>query len=148
MATISRSRAESLSRGTLSKLTGCNIETIRYYEQIGLIPAPPRSNGGHRQYGDEHLRRLTFIRRSRELGFSLRDVRELLELVDGGETSCAEVMARTLRQAQDIRQKVADLKKIARVLETMAARCDDGTVPACPVIEALFNEPGTTASPR
>ena len=148
MATITRPRAAPFSRGMLSKLTGCNIETIRYYEQIGLIPAPPRSNGGHRLYGEEHRRRLTFVRRSRELGFSLRDVRELLELVDGGETSCAEVLARTLKHAEDIRQKIVDLRKIEHVLESMAARCEDGTVPACPVIEALFNEPGATARRR
>ena len=70
--------------GVLSKGTGCNIETIRYYEHIGLLPEPPRSQGGHRLYEEDHLGRLTFIRRSRELGFTLDEVRGLLRLVDGG----------------------------------------------------------------
>ena len=138
MAAITIPRAAPVTRGTLSKRTGCNIETIRYYEQIGLIPAPPRSNGGHRLYGEEHLRRLTFIRRARELGFSLKEVRGLLGLVDGGAYSCAEVKAITLEHASDIHQKIIDLRKIERVLETMAAQCDEGEVPACPVIDALY----------
>ncbi len=140
MAAITIPRAAPVTRGTLSKRTGCNIETIRYYEQIGLIPAPPRSDGGHRLYGEEHLRRLIFIRRARELGFSLNEVRGLLGLVDGGENSCAEVKALTLEHASDIHQKIVDLRKIERVLETMAAQCDKGEVPACPVIDALYQE--------
>lgn len=66
----------TLTRGGLSKRTGCNIETIRYYEKIGLMPDPPRSSGGHRLYDDNHLRRLSFIRRARELGFGVEDLRE------------------------------------------------------------------------
>ena len=77
--------AQQLPIGTLSKLTGCNIETIRYYERIGLMPKPPRTPGGRRVYDESHVRRLTFVRRSRELGFTLDDVRELLRLVEGGE---------------------------------------------------------------
>lgn len=131
-----------LTRGTLSKRTGCNIETIRYYEQIGLIPPPPRSEGGHRLYGEEDFRRLTFIRRARELGFSLKEVRGLLDLVDGGDYTCAEVKTVTLAHVRDIRDKIDDLRKIERVLGTMAAQCDDGEVPECPVIDALFGETG------
>ncbi len=142
MAAITIPRVAPLTRGTLSKRTGCNIETIRYYEQIGLMPAPPRSAGGHRLYGEEHLRRLTFVCRARELGFSLKEVRGLLGLVDGGEYSCAEVKALTLEHASDIHRKIIDLRKIERVLETMAAQCDEGEVPACPVIDALFQETG------
>ena len=76
--------APRLTRGLLSRRAGCNIETIRYYESIGLMPMPPRSQGGHRLYDQEHLKRLTFIRRARELGFRLREIRGLLALVDGG----------------------------------------------------------------
>jgi MerR family mercuric resistance operon transcriptional regulator len=128
------------TRGTLSKRTGCNIETIRYYEKIGLMPNPPRSDGGYRLYGEDHFRRLTFIRRARELGFSLAEVRGLLGLVDGGTDSCAEVKALTLRHVRDIHHKITDLRKIERVLGTMAAQCDDGAVPECPVIDALFQD--------
>ena len=124
--------------GALSKGTGCHIETIRYYERIGLMPKPPRSPGGHRLYEEDHLRRLTFIRRSRELGFTLEEVRGLLRLVDGGSYTCAEVKALTLDHAAEVRRKVADLRKLERVLKEMAAECDGGEVPDCPIIDALY----------
>jgi len=73
-----------LTRGLLAARTGCNIETIRYYERVGLLPPPPRSAGGHRLYGHDLVRRLNFVRRSRDLGFSIEEIRELLRLVDGG----------------------------------------------------------------
>ena len=134
-----------LGIGRLSQHTGCNIETIRYYERIGLLPAPPRSRGGHRSYSDEHTKRLTFIRRSRELGFTLKEVRGLLELVDGdgdGHT-CEAVQAITVKHAAEIREKIADLRKLERVLEDMAEQCPGGKVPECPIIDALFDETKT-----
>ncbi len=124
--------------GTLSKLTGCNIETIRYYERIGLLPAPPRTEGGHRMYEEAHARRLTFIRRSRELGFTIQEVRELLELVDGKRYTCDEVQALTLDHLADVKQKMADLRRLERVLKNMAAQCSGGKLPECPIIDALF----------
>ena len=124
--------------GTLSKLTGCNIETIRYYERIGLLPAPPRTEGGHRSYGEVHTKRLTFIRRSRELGFTIQEVRELLGLVDGEHCTCDEVQAMTLGHLADVKQKMADLRRLERVLKNMAAQCSGGKVPECPIIDALF----------
>ncbi len=124
--------------GALSKGTGCHIETIRYYERIGLMPKPPRSPGGHRLYEEDHLRRLTFIRRSRELGFTLEEVRGLLRLVDGGSYTCAEVKTLTLDHAAEVRRKVADLRKLERVLKEMAAECDGGEVPECPIIDTLY----------
>ena len=126
--------------GSLSKGTGCKIETIRYYERIGLLPKPPRSQGGHRLYEEEHLKRLTFIRRSRELGFTLHEVRGLLRLVDGGEYSCAEVKALTLDHVAEVRRKLADLRKVKKVLEEMAAECEGGEVPECPIIDALYRK--------
>ncbi len=131
--------------GVLSKGTGCHIETIRYYERIGLMPKPPRSPGGHRLYEEDHLRRLTFIRRSRELGFTLEEVRGLLRLVDGGSYTCAEVKALTLDHAAEVRRKVADLRKLERVLEEMAAECDGGEVPQCPIIDTLYQERGISS---
>ena len=128
----------SSSIGVLSRRTGCKVETIRYYERIGLLPAPSRSAGGHRLYGEDHLKRLTFIRRGRELGFSLDDIRGLLGLVDGGAYTCAEVKAVTLEHLGEVRRKLADLRRLERVLKGMAAECEGGAVPDCPVIDALF----------
>jgi MerR family mercuric resistance operon transcriptional regulator len=124
--------------GDMSKLTGCNIETIRYYERIGVMPAPARSSGGHRLYTVEHLKRLTFIRRSRELGFTLKQVRGLLAMVDGGDFTCDEIKAITTEHKGEVRRKIADLRRLERVLGDMASRCDRGEVPDCPVIDALF----------
>lgn len=124
--------------GVLSRRTGCKVETIRYYERIGLLPAPARSAGGHRLFGEDHLKRLTFIRRGRELGFSLDDIRGLLGLVDGGAYTCAEVKAVTLEHLGEVRRKLADLRRLERVLKGMAAECEGGAVPDCPVIDALF----------
>jgi MerR family mercuric resistance operon transcriptional regulator len=104
MPTQSISGGPRLMIGALSRRTGCKVETIRYYERIGLLPPPPRSAGGQRHYGKDGLKRLTFIRRSRELGFSLKEVRGLLRLVDGGGYTCAEVRAITLDHLAEVRQ--------------------------------------------
>lgn len=132
----------TITIGMLSKDTGVNIETIRYYERIGILPEPPRSQSGYRLYGKDHLKRLTFVRRSRELGFSLKEVRGLLELVDGGDFSCDQVKSITVDHLGDVRRKIADLRKLERVLKEMASECDRGAVPDCPVIDALFQGSG------
>ena len=141
-----------LSRGELATLAGCNIETIRYYEQIRLLPAPARTQGGHRLYGEDLVKRLTFVRRSRELGFTLEEIRGLLGLVDGGQFTCGQVEALTREHAREIRRKIADLRKLKNALESMAARCSGGRVPKCPIIEVLFDTrvplPLRTASSR
>jgi MerR family mercuric resistance operon transcriptional regulator len=123
--------------GALSERTGCNIETIRYYERIGMMPNPSRTQGGHRIYTEEHLERLTFIRRSRELGFSLEQIRDLLRFVDGGRYTCSQVKAITLEHLDEVRARMKDLKRLEKVLKAMAAQCDRGKVPDCPVIDAL-----------
>jgi MerR family mercuric resistance operon transcriptional regulator len=134
--------------GALSKRTGCNIETIRYYERIGLMPPATRSEGGHRVYGEAQSRRLGFIRRTRELGFTLDQVRTLLKLVDGGRYTCAQVKRITVHHLDEVRRKVVDLRKIERALAEMAAQCEGGTVPKCPVIDALLDQPhGNGAEP-
>lgn len=124
--------------GVLSKQTGCNIETIRYYERIGLLPCPPRSAGGHRQFTPDIVTRLKFIRRARELGFTLGQVRELLNLADGGANTCTDVRRVTLDHAIEVRHKIDDLAKIERVLRRMASQCSGDAVPACPILDALF----------
>jgi MerR family transcriptional regulator, mercuric resistance operon regulatory protein len=132
--------ATALSIGELSKRTGCNIETIRYYEKIGLLPPPARSGGGHRVFRLDHLRRLNFVRRARVLGFTLDAVRALLALADGRQRSCAQVRSLTERHLAEIRAKIADLKAMERVLRDTVKLCADGTRPDCPIIEALSTE--------
>lgn len=126
--------------GALSKETGVHIETIRYYEKAGVMPKPPRSSGGRRQYDDEYKSRLSFVKRCRELGFSLDDVRSLLGLVDGGYT-CGEVQQMTLAHQQEIKSKITDLRQLDRTLGKLAGSCDGGDTPDCPVIDALFVTP-------
>lgn len=123
--------------GQLSEQTKCKIETIRYYERIGLLPEPGRSGGGYRLYDESHLKRLSFIRRSRELGFSIEEIRGLLNLVDGGSFTCSDVKAITLEHVETIRQKIADLKKLEKTLSRIASQCTGDETPACPIIDAL-----------
>lgn len=134
-------RQSDLTIGALSERTGVNIETIRYYEREGLLPAAPRTEGGHRVFSETHLRRLLFIRRSRALGFSGAEVQALLGLVDGGYT-CGEVRDLTLTHLAEVRAKVADLQRLEKTLETISSKCAGGGVPDCPVIEALLGEAG------
>jgi MerR family transcriptional regulator, mercuric resistance operon regulatory protein len=122
--------------GELSRRTGCNIETIRYYERIGLMPAPPRK-GRYRSYGGDHVARLGFVRRARELGFSLDEVRALLGLAAGGHASCAEVRNLAASHLKDVRARIADLKRMERVLADSVRACDAGQDPGCPLVEAL-----------
>jgi MerR family mercuric resistance operon transcriptional regulator len=136
----SQRSTKGLQRAELAKRTGCNLETIRYYEQIGLMPEPPRTAGGYRAYDHEHVKRLAFIRRSRELGFSLEEIRSLLRLVDGGNYTCAEVRDMTLQHSAEVRRKIADLRRLERSLKEMAAQCSGDTVPECPIIDVLWRE--------
>ena len=133
-----------VSIGALSKGTGVNIETIRFYERIGVMPAPERSPGGFRTYREDHLKRLSFVRRGRELGFSLADLRGLLLLVDGHAYTCAQVRALTLQHLAETRRKIADLRRLERVMSEMAAKCTGRRVPDCPIIDALFDMGSTS----
>ena len=130
--------APKISIGVLSRASAVNIETIRYYEKVGIMPAPARTGGGYRIYDAEHLKRLHFVRRGRELGFSLDELRALLKLVDGHRYTCAQVREQTLSHLAEVRRKIRDLRKIAKVMEDMAAKCSGTQVPDCPIIEALF----------
>jgi MerR family transcriptional regulator, mercuric resistance operon regulatory protein len=126
-----------LTIGALCERTKVHVETIRFYERIGLLPKPPRSAGGHRLYAKEHEQRLIFIRRSRELGFSLDQVRALLGLVGGRKVTCAKVKKITKEHIADIRQRLADLRRLDRVLSGMAAQCRGDEMPDCPILDAL-----------
>ncbi len=124
--------------GGLSKKTGVNIETIRYYERIGIMPDPARTKGGNRQYDHTQLMRLSFIRRCRNLGFSINELRTFLSMVDEDNLSCAQVHKTTLTHLQNIRKKLSDLHQLENALQAMAAQCTKGDIPNCPIIEALF----------
>jgi MerR family mercuric resistance operon transcriptional regulator len=127
-----------LSIGELSRRTRVNIETIRYYERIKMLPAPPRTAAGRRVYGPAETRTLAFIRRSRELGFTLGEIRALLALsVEGGQGSCAEVRELAAAHLAEVRAKIADLRAMERVLADAVRRCDAGEAPGCPVLDAL-----------
>jgi MerR family mercuric resistance operon transcriptional regulator len=126
-----------MQRAELARRTGCNLETIRYYEQIGVMPDPPRTASGYRVYGGGHVSRLRFILRARELGVAIKDIRGLLDLVDGGNQTCCEVKERTERHLADVRAKIADLRRIEKVLAATAAECSGEDVPECPILEAL-----------
>lgn len=132
-------RSGLLTRGELAVKISCNIETIRYYEQIGILPPPQRSEGGHRLYGEEMVKRLHFVRRSRDLGFTLEEIRGLLRLVDGGKYTCSQIEKLARDHVADIRRKISDLRKLKKVLESMASQCSGGKVPKCPIVDALFD---------
>jgi MerR family transcriptional regulator, mercuric resistance operon regulatory protein len=141
MGAITNAREGGFTIGTLARQTNCNVETIRYYERAGLLPAPPRTEGGHRVYGAPHTQRLRFIRRGRELGFTLDQIRELLGLAKAEPSSCAEIQAIVLAHLDNVRQKIIDLGNLESSLRDLASQCEGGNVPQCPVIETLFGEP-------
>lgn len=125
-----------LSIGALAERARVKIETIRYYEKIGIMPEPGRTARGHRRYGTDHVTRLQFVRRSRELGFPLEDVRSLLGLEDG-PPSCNEVHALAVRHLTSIRQRIEDLQALERALADAADACVRDDTPDCAVIDAL-----------
>ena len=136
---MSNRSVKSIRRGDLARATGCNLETIRYYEKIGIMPDPPRSSKGYRNYDDTHVQRLKFVMRSRDLGFKLEEVRGLLGLVDDQSQTCAEVQAIAQDHLSDVRTKIADLERIERVLSETVARCTGDAAPECAVVDALFD---------
>jgi len=136
---IDHERESGFTRGDLARTTGCNIETIRYYEKTGLLPDPPRTDAGYRIYSAAHATRLRFILRARELGFSMEDIRGLMGLEDGTAPTCAEVKERTERHLADVRARIADLRRIESVLAATASRCSGAEVPDCPVLDAISN---------
>ncbi len=136
MAAITKKRGYAI--GEMSRLTNVNIETVRYYERIGIMPEPDRTSGGNRQYNYEQLKRLSFVRRCRDLGFNLGEIRALLEMVDRDDFTCGEVHAATISHLANVEKKVADLKRLRRSLKEMASECSKGDVPDCPIIDTLF----------
>ena len=132
--------SKGLQRAELARRTGANLETVRYYEKVGLLPPPPRTASGYRSYDGAHERRLGFVLRARELGFSLEEISALLRLVDEREQPCAEARGLAATHLADVRAKITDLKRMERVLKDVVAQCGDGMRPDCPLIETLFRE--------
>ena len=137
-AAITKSRPHSYSTGELAGLAQTHIENIRYFERIGLIPKALRTASGHRRFGEEHLRRLVFIRRARDMGFSQEQVRTLIALSDGTPNSCAEVKSIAEANLRLVREKIAGLKRLERQLAETSAKCRGNRTPACPLIEVLL----------
>jgi len=123
--------------GDLAKRTHTRVETIRFYEKEGLLPAPGRSGGNYRIYEQAHLNRLSFIRRSRDLGFTLDQVRKLLKLADDRDAPCAEVDAITAANIAEIDRKLADLGALRAELVRRLECCEGPTIADCRIIEAL-----------
>ncbi|MDU7520638.1 MAG: helix-turn-helix domain-containing protein [Roseomonas mucosa] len=123
--------------GALSKATGVKVETIRWYEQVGLLPRPNRTEGNYRVYDDHHARRLHFIRRARDLGFPLDKVRELLALADQGERPCEEADVIAREHLDEVDRKIAELQEMRRELGAIIEGCCRRIVADCAVIGAL-----------
>src|SRR5947209_8454967 len=119
---------QNLKIGDLAKATGTKVVTVRYYEQAGLLPAPMRTAGNYRAYGVDHLHRLRFIRRCRDLGFSVEQVRELLALTEQGERDCCAVDQIAREHLTAVEQKIADLQRLAGELRRISSQCQGGSV--------------------
>ncbi len=129
--------------GKLSKKTNCQIETIRYYERIGLMPKPDRTQSGHRVYGSEHEKRLSFIRHSRELDFSLGEIRTLLQAAEVDNPSCAEVEEFSEKHLKLIQGKIKDLRVMEKTMKNLLSECQGNRAPGCPLIDVLYEKVGS-----
>ena len=129
---------ENLTTGRLAQKAQVNVETVRYYERRGLIPEPPRGNSGYRQYSQDAVARIRFIKRAKELGFSLQEISELLSLRVDPETTCGDVKGRAEAKIADIEGKILALQSMKEALANLVASCSgDGPTSECPILEAL-----------
>lgn len=124
--------------GVLSRRSGVKIETIRYYERIDLIVSPSRTEGGHRVYNSGQLQRLNFVRRARNLGFTLDEIRALLKLAESQDEPCEDVRNVAAHHLADVQAKLEALQGMASVLAKMVDQCGEGASPDCPLLEALL----------
>ena len=123
--------------GVASAMSGVNIETIRYYEREGVVPRAPRTPTGRRLYGDEDIARLRFVKRCRDLGFSIPDIRTLLDRLAGNDAPCADVKALGERHLRGVRRKLDELGNLERALAELVKRCDAGRID-CPMLKRLL----------
>ncbi len=126
-----------LAIGELANTTGCKVQTIRYYEQIGLMPPPPRTTGGQRRYADQHVRRLTFIRHARDLGFDIETIRQLLAMADQPDRPCGEVDLIARRHVAEINTKIEQLTGLRSEMQRMIRQCKRGRISECRIIGTL-----------
>lgn len=127
------------SIGDLAKVSGVKLETIRYYERIGLMPLPPRNGGGHRVYDDDHRQRLSFIRRARELGFNIDDVRSLLSLSHRRGEPCRPVYEIAVHHLAEVRRKIEDLTRLEAALKAASDQCDGQIIGIDCAVLAMLN---------
>ncbi len=132
--------ADALTIGDLGKATNTKVETVRYYERIGLMPAPKRSASNYRKYGAGHVERLGFIRRSRALGFNLDQVRDLLSLADDRGRSCEAIDEIARAHLAEIDRKLTDLKALRHELDALLRQCRHGVIAECRIIKALVSK--------
>lgn len=133
--------SQALTIGAISRATGINIETIRYYERIGLLPAPPRTRSNYRAYTSAEQKRLNFVRRTRDLGFSIDEIRALLRLSDKTDTDCCEVTEIAKSHLDQTERKIADLQILADELRSLIVSCAGGVgVADCKIIEAFAHD--------
>ena len=134
-------KSPNRSIGVVAQQTGCSVPTIRYYEEIGLLPPGPRTDAGRRVYGDAAIGRLTFIRRCRDFGFSIEQVRELVSLVDQPDRPCLEVRDIAARHLDQVREKLAELQALEASMTQFVNSCDTacagGTAVDCAILEDL-----------
>lgn len=135
--------------GQVAKHAGVTVETIRFYESQALIPAPPRTESGYRLYTSETIRRVRFVQRAKELGFSLKDIHAFLTLRNGTGATCADVKAQALQKIAEIEEKIVDLTRIRRALSNLVEQCNaEADLSECPILEALDQEDGWIGDER
>ena len=127
----------NLRIGQLAARTGILVETVRYYERVGLIPGARRSKSGYRLYRPEHLHRLVFVRRCRDFGFSIKEIKSLIALADHREQPCEDVTSIAKQHLADVRAKRADLNRLELALDALVTSCKGGRVADCRILEAL-----------
>lgn len=129
-----------LTTGQLSRAAGVGVETVRFYEREGLLEAPSRRESGYREFTEDEVARLRFIRRAKELGFSLKEIKELLAMRVDGRTTCAEVKDHAERKIADIEAKIQSLRRMKAALSKITKQCTGrGPTSECPILEALDN---------
>ena len=136
-----KARMNELTIGRVARGAGIAIDTVRYYERQGLLEKPERTSSGYRQYPASAVARLRFIRQAKELGFSLREIRELLALRVDARKTCGDVKKRALRKIADVEHRIAQLERMRRALARLASQCSGaGPTSRCPILEALERE--------
>ena len=133
---------QTLTTGEVAEQAGVNIQSVRYYERRGLLPEPPRTAAGYRQFDGEDVARIHFIKRAQELGFALREIEELLSLRADPEVDKGEVKRRAAAKIEEVKGKIRDLQRIECTLEELVAACSgEGSTRECPILQALEPSP-------